>query len=118
MRSICPELAEGQIWHEGEMPGCFYTYILLCADESYYVGATDDPPRRLREHNEGKGSAWTAARRPVKIVWTEAHDSLSAARKRENQLKRWSRAKKEALIGGSLRLRPSTTLGTSSGQGP
>ena len=95
----------------------FYTYILLCADDSYYVGATDGPQRRLQEHNEGKGSEWTAARRPVKLVWTEAHPSLSAARQRENQLKRWSRAKKEALIGGSLRLRPSTALGTGSGRG-
>ena len=74
--------------------------MLVCADESYYVGATDDPQRRLQEHNDGKGSDWTAARRPVKLVWTEAHPSLSAARKRENQLKRWSRAKKEALIRG------------------
>jgi predicted GIY-YIG superfamily endonuclease len=42
---------------------------------------------------------------PVEIVWTEKHDSLSLARTRENQLKRWSREKKQALIAGSLRLR-------------
>jgi len=83
----------------------YFCYILLCSDDSYYVGVSDDPQRRLQEHNEGKGSDWTAARRPVKLVWTEEHPTLAAARQRENQLKAWSRAKKQALIGGSLRLR-------------
>jgi len=82
----------------------FFCYILECADRSLYVGATDNPEQRERHHNEGKGSEWTAARRPVKLVWTEEHSTLSSARKRENQLKRWSRAKKAALIRGSLRL--------------
>ncbi len=86
-------------------PPVFYAYILKCSDGSYYVGSTDDPDRRLTEHNQDKGSHWTAARRPVRLVWTEEHPTLSSARKRENQLKRWSRAKKETLFGGSLRLR-------------
>ena len=41
----------------------------------------------------------------MEIVWTEKHDSLSLARTRENQLKRWSHEKKQELITGSLRLR-------------
>jgi len=80
-------------------------YILRCADDSFYVGVAEDAQRRCAEHNRGKGADWTAQRLPVFLVWTEFHDSLSSARKRENQLKRWSHAKKEALIGGSLRLR-------------
>jgi len=83
----------------------FFCYILRCVDDSFYVGVAEDPARRCREHNQGKGAAWTARRLPVEVVWTEAHDSLSSARTRENQLKRWSHAKKSALIGGSLRLR-------------
>jgi putative endonuclease len=82
----------------------FFCYILLCSDGSYYVGAAEDPQRRCDEHNRRKGADWTARRIPVELVWTEAHDSLSTARKRENQLKRWSHAKKAALIQGSLRL--------------
>ena len=81
----------------------FFCYILECADQSLYVGATDDPERRLQEHDEGKGADWTAARRPVRVAWTEEHPTLSSARKRENQLKRWSHAKKTALVRGSLR---------------
>ncbi len=87
----------------------FFCYILECADQSLYVGVAEDPAERERRHNEGRGSEWTAARLPVKLVWTEAHPTLSSARKRENQLKRWSRAKKVALIGGSLRLRSGQT---------
>jgi len=82
-----------------------FCYILECSDESLYVGCTDHLEQRLRHHNDGKGSEWTAARRPVRYVWTEEHPTLSSARKRENQIKRWSREKKLALIGGSLRLR-------------
>jgi putative endonuclease len=82
-----------------------YCYILRCADGSFYVGVAQDPDRRCQEHNEGKGAVWTSRRLPVEIVWTEKHDSLSLARTRENQLKRWSREKKQALIAGSLRLR-------------
>ena len=83
----------------------FHAYILRCSDNSYYVGSSDDPDRRLIEHNQGKGSEWTAARRPVALVWIEQHSTLSSARKRENQIKPWNRAKKDALVGGSLRLR-------------
>jgi putative endonuclease len=82
-----------------------YCYILRCADGSFYVGVAEDPQRRWREHNQGKGAEWTAKRLPVELVWTESHESLSSARRRENQLKRWSHAKKAALVGGSLRLR-------------
>ena len=83
----------------------YFCYILECIDRSYYVGVTDDPQRRLQEHNEGKGAEWTAARRPLRVVWTEEHLTLSSARQRENQLKRWSHHKKAALVGGSLRPR-------------
>ena len=83
----------------------YYCYILSCADDSLYVGVTDDPAQRVQDHNAGKGASWTAARRPVRLVWTEEHLTLSAARTRENQLKRWSREKKDFLVRGSPRLR-------------
>ena len=83
----------------------YYCYILSCADDSLYVGVTDDPAQRVQDHNAGKGASWTAARRPVRLVWTEEHPTLSAARTRENQLKRWSREKKDFLVRGSPRLR-------------
>jgi len=83
----------------------FFCYIVECADRSFYVGVTDDPQRRLEEHNQVKGANWTGLRRPVRMAWKEEHETLSSARRRENQLKGWSRAKKASLVSGSLRLR-------------
>jgi putative endonuclease len=80
----------------------YFCYILLCADNSYYIVVTDNPSERTQRHNEGRGANWTASRRPVSLVWTEEHPTLSAARTHENQLKRWSRGKKDALVKGSL----------------
>ena len=67
-----------------------------------YVGHTSDLDERERTHNEGRGGSYTAARRPVQIVYSEPAASLDAARRRERQLKRWSQSKKEALVAGDL----------------
>jgi predicted GIY-YIG superfamily endonuclease len=79
--------------------------MLECADGSYYIGVAQDVQERVDEHNAGRGAEWTSARRPVRLIWTEGHATLSSARTRENQLKGWNRKKKAALAGGSLRLR-------------
>jgi putative endonuclease len=92
--------AEGESKGQTPAPGtepCF-VYILKCADGSYYVGSTSDVAERERMHNEGHGAEHTASRRPVRMVYSELQESWPAVRKRESQIKRWSRAKKEALI--------------------
>ena len=76
----------------------WYTYILQCENGSYYVGHTSDLEARLALHNEGKGSTHTAKYRPVHLVYSEPHMDQTSAMARERQLKKWSRAKKEALI--------------------
>jgi predicted GIY-YIG superfamily endonuclease len=75
-----------------------FTYILRCADDTLYVGHTEDLASREQTHNEGRGAVYTAARRPVRMVYAEEHSSAVGAIAREHQLKRWSREKKEALI--------------------
>ena len=83
----------------------FFTHILLCSDGSYYVGHTNDLVERLTRHNDGRGPKYTAARRPVTMVYSEELPALEAAITRGRQLKRWTRDKKEALIAkGSCRL--------------
>ena len=82
-------------WHRRPMP---FVYILRCADGSYYVGKTNDLYTRLTEHQSGVGADFTAVRRPVEMVYAEEHSTIRSAKDREVQLKRWSRAKKEALI--------------------
>ena len=49
-----------------------YTYILRCADGTYYCGWTNNLDRRLKAHNEGKGAKYTRSRRPVALVYYEA----------------------------------------------
>jgi predicted GIY-YIG superfamily endonuclease len=80
----------------------WFVYILRCSDGSYYVGHTEDVPARVQRHQNGRGAAWTAARRPVSLAFEEEHPSEAAAVARERQIKRWSRQKKDSLIAGKL----------------
>ncbi len=80
------------------MNDIWYLYILECRDSSYYIGITKDIPNRLEQHNSGKGAKYTRSHRPVKLVYFEEHDSGSKARKREREMKGWSREKKGQLI--------------------
>ena len=77
-----------------------FVYILRCADESLYIGETNDVERRLTRHNQGFAASHTAKRRPVRLVYTEQLPTREDCLKRERQLKGWARAKKEALIAG------------------
>jgi predicted GIY-YIG superfamily endonuclease len=83
-----------------QMSGPFYMYILSCADSSYYVGSTQNLQERFLAHNKGRAAKYTALRRPVSLVYSEEHPSAEMACARERQIKKWTRAKKEALISG------------------
>jgi putative endonuclease len=102
---LTPSEVEG-LAHGGP-PSCgtpYYVYLLRCADGTLYTGSTTDVEARERKHNAGLGAKYTAARRPVRMVYSEVHGSRSAAQQREAQLKRWTHAKKEALIAGNAAL--------------
>ncbi len=76
----------------------YSVYILECADDSLYIGCTNDIARRLKQHNNSKfGAHYTKLRRPVKLVYSESFNTLSEARRREFQIKSWRREKKLAL---------------------
>ena len=77
-----------------------YTYILKCADDTLYVGCTNDLEKRLHSHNNLKsGAHYTKIRRPVVLVHSEKFRTYAKARAREGELKRLSREEKLALIG-------------------
>ena len=76
----------------------WHVYIIKCSDNSLYTGSTTDLNRRLKEHNSGKGGSYTRIRKPVELVYKEPHPNRSEAQKREAQIKRWTRARKLALI--------------------
>ena len=73
-------------------------YIVRCVDGTLYTGYARDPEKRAQGHNAGKGARYTAGRRPVSLVYVESFGSVGDALKREHQVKRWSRQRKEGLI--------------------
>ena len=75
-----------------------YTYMLLCADGTYYTGWTNQIRKRIRAHNSGKGAKYTKGRGPLKLVYLEISDTKEAAMKREAAIKKLTRREKEALI--------------------
>ncbi len=76
----------------------WYFYLARCRDDSLYAGITTDLKRRLVEHNEGTGAKYTRSRQPVTLVWWERCGSKSAAAKREAEVKKWGKSRKERLL--------------------
>ncbi|WP_224363882.1 GIY-YIG nuclease family protein [Hyalangium versicolor] len=77
--------------------------MLRCRDGTLYTGATNDLERRLATHGRGKGAAYTRARLPVTLVWSEPAEDRGAALRREAALKRLSRGEKLLLIAPARR---------------
>ncbi len=79
----------------------FWVYILRCADGSYYTGHTDNPEKRIAEHHSGAiTSCYTYTRRPLELVFTQDFKTREEALASEQQIKGWSRKKKEAMMRG------------------
>ncbi|NLJ72296.1 MAG: GIY-YIG nuclease family protein [Syntrophomonadaceae bacterium] len=75
----------------------FFVYMLLCADNSYYTGYTNNIENRISCHNDGKGSKYTRARLPVKLAYLEEFSSKSEAMKREAAIKKLKSSEKRSL---------------------
>ena len=75
-----------------------YTYILRCADGTFYCGWTNNLEKRLAAHNAGTASKYTAPRRPVEIVYTEQFATKQEAMSREYRIKQLTRQEKLELI--------------------
>jgi putative endonuclease len=77
----------------------YYVYILLCYDQSYYTGITNDLERRMYEHHTGYNKkSYTHDRRPVELVFFEVFNNPKEAISCEKKIKGWSRKKKQAII--------------------
>jgi putative endonuclease len=75
-----------------------FVYIVRCADGTLYTGYARDPQAREQAHNSGRGARYTAGRRPVALVYSESCASVGDALRREREVKRLPRARKEALV--------------------
>jgi predicted GIY-YIG superfamily endonuclease len=82
----------------------WFVYIAQANTGRYYVGITNNPEKRVSKHNSGEGSQFARDQGPFKLVYvSESFANKSEARKREIQLKGWTRQKKEKLINGEWR---------------
>lgn len=75
----------------------FFCYIVECADGTFYTGWSTDPARRVKTHNAGRGAKYTSQRRPVRLIYVEEVESVSAALKRERALKAMDHPRKKKL---------------------
>lgn len=84
----------------------YFFYIVRCSDNSLYCGQTNNLVKRISEHNSSKtrSAKYTKIRRPVSLAYFEKFETLQLAMKRELQVKKWSKKKKEALVAGNLKI--------------
>ena len=87
-----------------------FTYILKCADGSYYTGVTNDIRQRLWEHKTGQIPGYTHSRRPVSLVWCSDNVDIATAIQTEKRMKGWRRAKKQALIRSDIEALPALSV--------
>ena len=79
----------------------FWVYILRSADDSYYTDHTDNLEKRIAEHHAGAiTSCYTQKRRPLQLVFSQDFPTREEALASEQQIKGWSRKKKEAMMRG------------------
>ena len=78
----------------------FFVYLVRCSDASLYTGITRNIEKRLQMHNGEMtgGARYTRSRRPVQLAYLEAHPSRGAAMRREREIKKLSKKKKEVLV--------------------
>lgn len=78
----------------------YWVYMLLCENQSYYTGYTDNLEKRYRSHLNGTGGCkYTRSFKPLKIAqcWLIKGDKLLAMQL-EREIKKYSRKQKENLI--------------------
>ncbi|MCB9223853.1 MAG: GIY-YIG nuclease family protein [Crocinitomicaceae bacterium] len=81
------------------MANLYYVYILECSDKTFYVGMTSDMNKRLTEHQMAKDpTSYTARRLPIHLVFKAEFTDPLLAMNMEQKIKKWSKAKKLALI--------------------
>jgi putative endonuclease len=83
----------------------WYLYLIRCGDNTLYTGISNDVERRLAAHRKGRGARYLRGRRPLVLARKIRVGSNGDALKVERRVKRMSRAGKEKLIAGKIRLR-------------
>ena len=75
----------------------WFVYIARCRNDTLYVGVAIDVDKRIKEHNTNK-CRYTRFRKPIKLIYSETCNNYNVARKREREVKKFSRKKKLNLV--------------------
>ena len=78
--------------------GSYYVYIVQCKNGTYYTGSTKDLENRLKLHNSGRGAKYLRGKLPIKLVYCKEYKYYKNVLRAEREVKKLSRAKKDALI--------------------
>ncbi|KAB7693931.1 GIY-YIG nuclease family protein [Plesiomonas shigelloides] len=81
---------------------CWWLYMVRMADGRLYTGISTDVARRFSQHVNGKGARALRGKGPLTLVWQQQVGAHSVALKLEYRLKRWRKARKEALINSPM----------------
>ena len=76
----------------------YFVYMIKNDFGKLYAGITEDLSKRLYHHNTKQGAGFTKGKAKFKPIFHEQYNILAEARKREIQIKKWRRDKKETLI--------------------
>ena len=76
----------------------YYVYMIKNDFGKLYIGITENPKARIYYHNSKMGAKFTKGKAKFQIVFLEEYKTLAEARKREIQIKKWRRDKKDKLI--------------------
>ena len=80
----------------------WFVYIAECRDKTLYVGVAKNVYKRIEDHNNTNKCRYTRFRKPIKLIHKELCDNYNMARKREIEIKRFSRQKKLELADKDL----------------
>lgn len=105
MPSVSAQSSKNSTAAEPNAGSGWLVYILRCADDSLYTGCTNNLPRRLRSHGNGRVK-YTRGRLPVEVAYSEPAESHGAALRREVVIKRLSRTRKLQLIASTIKRTP------------
>jgi len=80
------------------MSQSWWVYILLCENDHYYTGYTNDLDKRYKAHLNGTASKYTRSFKPVRIAQSWKVADKSSAMRVEYSIKQLSRSEKEKII--------------------
>ena len=76
----------------------WFVYIAECKDGTLYVGIAKDVDKRISVHNSTNKCRYTKFRKPIDLKYKRMCSNYNTARKKEREIKKFSRKKKFSLI--------------------